>query len=520
MSSSVDRHWLRAQRLIAENQIAVAKVELESIVAHAPHRSDARMLLASVFLSEGSVRNAAEQAVIASKNLPNHAQPVSTVAHALLRIGESSAARDVLYRFNPSGTRDGQMLATVAHAFQMLGDHPTALSMMDRARACGLNTPDFRYFRSLQLQFNGRIDEARDELEACLRLGPTFGRASLTLARMRKQTADSNHLDYVRAQLRTVEQGSEDHASFKFAEFKMLEDLGDYDAAFVALEAANAIMYQRAHHDTAREQRIFDALIEATPASFLTEPGGAFAGPMPIFIVGLPRSGTTLLDRVLDNHSHVLSTGERNDFPKQLRWSTDVHGQEMIDEEVIERLDRIDFLELGQRYLDQTQWRARGHRYYIDKLPPNFMLAGLIRRALPAAPILHMVRDPMDVCFSNFKAMFGDSYGYSYDMTALAAHYQQYRRLMRHWHAALPGAIFDVRYNDLVADPDAVISKVLAFCGLPFEPHLSDTGRNKTAVDTLSSAQVREPIHDRTIGEWRRYEKQLAPLAEAVRDLP
>lgn len=517
MASTTDRHWQRAQRYIAENRIAEARATLESIVSHAPHRSDARMVLASVMLSEGTIRNAAEQAVIASKNLPNHAQPVSTVAHALLRIGETNAARDALLRFNASTTRDGPLLMALAHAFQALGDHPKALALMDAAKAVGFDTPDVRYFRSLELQFNGRLEDAREELAACLRLGPTYGRASLAFVRMRKQTTESNHLDYVRTQLKSVTPGSEDHASFKFAEFKILEDLGRYDEAFPALQAANDIMYARMDHDIDRERRLFDALIEKTPADFADAAAPPPPGPMPIFIIGLPRSGTTLLDRILDNHSQVMSTGERIEFPRQVRWCVDVRGQEMLDEKMISRLDQIDFAELGRRYLEQTRWRAKGRPFFIDKLPPNFLHAGLIARALPNAPILHMVRDPMDICYSNYKAMFGESFGYSYNVDALAAHYHQYQRLMRHWHATMPGRILDVSYNALVSDQDAMIKSILEHCGLPYEMGLVDTSRNTTAVDTLSSAQVREPIHTRTIGEWRRYENQLALMVERLR---
>ena len=518
MASSVDRHWQRAQRYIAENQIAAAKVTLESVVSHAPHRSDARMLLASVMLSEGTVRNATEQAVIASHHLPNDANAVSTVTHALLRIGETNAARATLERFDPSFTRDGPSLTAIAHAYQMLGDHPKALALMDRARALGFDNADFRYYRSLELQFNGRLEEARAELEACLKLGPTYGRASLTLARMRRQTPESNHLDYIRAQLRTVERGSEDHAAFKFAEFKILEDLGSFAEAFDALRTGNDIMYGRSRHDIAREQRLFDQLIAATPASFVAPHDESFAGPVPIFIIGLPRSGTTLLDRILDNHSQVLSTGERGEFPRQLRWAADCHGHELIDEKLIARFTNVDFAELGRRYLEQTQWRAQGRSFYVDKLPPNYLVAGLIRRALPHAPILHMVRDPMDVCFSNYKAMFGDSYAYSYELAALAAHYRQYRRLMNHWHAMMPGVVLDVNYGELVVDAESVARRVFAHCRLPYEPGCTDTSRNTSATDTLSSAQVREPIHARTIGEWRRYATQLSGLHESLAD--
>ncbi|MDE1961233.1 MAG: sulfotransferase, partial [Xanthomonadaceae bacterium] len=457
---SAERLWLRAQQYVATGQIAAARISLESLLNREPQRTDARMLLASTILSEGRVREAAAHAIIAARYLPDDAGAVSTVVHCLLKLGETVSARDCLLGIDTGSIREGRSLTALAHAWQALGDHPNALALMDRAKALGFDNPDFRYFRSLQLQFNGRLAEAREELEACLRLGPTYGRASLTLARMHKQTRDSNHLDYIRRQLRTVAQGSEDHASFEFAQFKELEDLGDYDEAFTALERGNAVMYARAKHDISRERALFDTLIRATPAEFVNVPGADADGPMPIFVVGLPRSGTTLLDRILDNHSQVISTGERSEFPRQLRWAADCHGHEMVDPALIERLPGIDFAELGRRYLEQTQWRARGHAFYVDKLPPNFMLIGMIHRALPRAPILHLVREPMDVCYSNYKAMFGDSYAYSYDSAALAAHYIQYRRLIRHWHATLPGRVLDVSYNDLVADPETVATRV------------------------------------------------------------
>jgi hypothetical protein len=144
------------------------------------------------------------------------------------------------------------------------------------------------------------------------------------------------------------------------------------------------------------------------------------------------------------------------------------------------------------------------------------MLAGFIHRALPRARILHMRRDPMDVCFSNWKAMFGDSYAYSYDLSTLAAHHEQYERLMAHWHAVMPGVILDVDYARLVDEPEAVTEEVLAFCRLPYETGCSDLARNYNPVSTISSVQVREPIHGRARGEWHRYEAHLQPLQDAL----
>src|SRR5262249_49347622 len=156
----------------------------------------------------------------------------------------------------------------------------------------------------------------------------------------------------------------EDHASFEFAQFKIYEDLGRFDEAFAALARGNAVMYERMRHDIAGEHRLFDALMAAMPAASTADSASGIEGPLPIFIVGLPRSGTTLLDRILDNHSMVISSGERSDLPRQLRWVADCHGHELIDARLVERLAGLDYAELGRRYLAQTQWRAQGKAFF------------------------------------------------------------------------------------------------------------------------------------------------------------
>ena len=516
MTASHDRLWLRVRRYIATEQIPAARVTLEALIQREPTEVAARMLLASVILSEGRVREAAAQASEACKWLPNDAEAICAAAHFLMRVGEMVTARECLCRPDIECTTNGQALTALAHAHEMMGDHTTALAFMNRARAVGYENPDFYYFRSLLLQFDGRLQEAQEELQACLHLRPTCGRASLTLARLRKQTSDSNHLDHIRKHLQSVQPGSEDHAAFEFALFKEQEDLGNYDEAFAALERANTIMYGRLKHDIGHEGTLFDSLIATRTSEFLQLSESRFEGPTPIFIVGLPRSGTTLLDRMLDNHSLVISAGERTDFPRQLRWMADRDGHSVIDEALLARTADIDYAELGRRYLAQTQWRAEGKPFYLDKLPPNYMLLGLIHRALPHAPILHLVREPMDVCFSNYKVLLGEAYPYGYNISALAAHYVQYRRLMNHWHDLMPGHILDVSYRKLVTAPELVIREVLNHCGLPYESDCAEVSRNTTAIATLSSTQVREPIHTRSLGEWQRYARQLEPLRNAL----
>ncbi len=441
---------------------------------------------------------------------------IGNVANALLTVGEIEAARRCLAHPAITRCRIGPVLARLAGMQQMLGEHAAALALLDRARAAGLNDADLSYLRGVQLTFNGRIDEAVAELERCLKLGPTYGRASVTLARLRKQTAEHNHLDYIRTQLQHVPRGSEDHAAFEFAQYKELEDLGEYGAAWGALERGNAIMYARLDHDIERERRRVDALIDRCTAEFVHARAAEQSGPQPIFIVGMPRSGTTLLDRILGNHSQVTSAGELGDFARQLRWAADHVTTQPIDETILERTPRLDYAEIGRRYLAQAQWRAQGKPWFVDKLPINYLQAGFIARALPQARILHMTRTPMDVCFSNYRAFFGGGYAYSYHLDALAAQYADYRRVMDHWHAVMPGRIFDVSYEALTDDPKKVMSEVFEFCGLPFEASALDISRNAAPVATLSAMQVRDGIRRRAQAEWTPYASQLRPLMDRL----
>jgi tetratricopeptide (TPR) repeat protein len=519
----LERQWQRAQRYIADEQFTAARASLEALLARAPDDIHARLLLSSVCLELGHLRGACEQLVLGSRSLPADLAAIHRLAYCLHQVGETAAMRQCLDHPAITCSRDGNMLMALAHMQQILGNHEAALALMDRALDLGVDNPDVRYFRSLQLQFHGRMREAEIELESCLRMGPTYGRAFLALARMRRQSPENNHLAAIASRLERVTPGSEHHAALEFARFKELDDLDRREEAWQALTRGNAIMRARVPHDGEREQRQFDMIVELFDQAFAgnvhdgtARDGNPVDGPQPIFVVGMPRSGTTLLERILGNHSQVASPGELPDFPKQLRWAADTHGAALVDEDLLARVGNLDWALLGRRYLQQSQWRAHGKPYYIDKLPPNFMLAGFIHRALPKARILHMRRDPMDVCFSNWKALFGESYGYSYDLHSLAAHHRNYQRLMAHWHSVIPHAILDLDYARLVADPDAVTRQVLAFCELPFESGCSDIARNRNPVSTLSSPQVRQSIHGRALGEWHRYEAYLQPLLSSV----
>jgi tetratricopeptide (TPR) repeat protein len=436
--------WQEAQRHILENREEEGRACLLAILEKQPRNAPVHMLLAATSLASGKVQRASLELRNAAMSIQNDPALLIQVMQAMSRLGETNDTRMCLRHPLIQRLRNGPMLTAIGHVCQGIGLNAEALQMMERARKTGFDNADFRYFHALQLQFNGRLAEAEAEMESCLKLGPTFGRASLSLARIRTQTIESNHIDFLQERLESVPQGSEDHAAFEFALYKEYEDLGDFDAAWSALQRANAVMATRVAYDAADEERLFDLIIRRFDSPVPQEACAPPPGPAPIFIVGMPRSGTTLLERVLGSHSLVASAGELTDFPRQLRWVADRHGHRIVDEGLLDAMSGIDFELVGRRYLQQSQWRANGKRFYIDKLPPNFMLIGCIQRALPHAKVVHISRDPMDVCFSNYRAMFGDSYAYSYDLDALSHHYRQYDRLMRHWRETIPGYVYDV----------------------------------------------------------------------------
>ena len=520
----------RAQRHIQSQQWLAAQVALESLWERMPDDVPARMELARTMLRQGLMRAQAKQLVRASQISVTDPSLNIQLAQRLCFSGEIEAARICLDRLDSVSSLPAEILVAQAHLRWTLGEFEKSKAVLERALAAGVDTPNEHHFHAMLLQFTGEIERASQVLETCLRRWPGFGTAAVALSNLRKQTPATQHLDLLRQQLERFPANSVNpdilfaRAEFAAALFKELDDLGQHKAAWQALAHSNALMHELNPYDEEGETAITDALIDASlqfaNAHARTRTTHDFAGPTPIFIVGMPRSGTTLLDRMLSNHSQVMSAGEINDALRQLHWVADVVPAGVPGMlEAIKRSRKIDFAELGARYLQQTQWRAHGRAYYIDKLPGNIQMVPFIRQALPHAPILHMVRDPMDVCFSNYKAMFGNVSAYSYDLRSLAHHYGLYRRLVDQWHTTLPGAMLDVSYAELVTAPEASLRRVLEHCGLAIEESCLHPERNSSPVATPSSNQVREPIHTRAIGQWQHYAVQLGPLKALLEGL-
>lgn len=518
MESTTIRDWKLAAQHFEAGRYVEAASALMAVLARDPGSAQAWLALARVDIQASGVQHAYEHAMQAARFAPDDPRLLCDIADALLTVGAVLDALACIERASSVPAIPAVQQRIALH-YQNLNQHDAALAWMERARAGGLNDLPARFCLAVQLMFHARNQEAESELDACAAAQAPMGRAMVQLAQLRKQTPASNHLDLLDSQLTRVASGSEDAAALEFARYKEFEDLGRYDEAWQSLERANATMQALLQHDSESERRTFDALtrcVDGLPPR--PTGGGTGDGPTPIFIVGMPRSGTTLLDRMLGNHSQVRSAGELGTFRRSLERVANRFTRPMLDEGMVERLSRIEFAEVGRLYLGNSQWQARGRPFYTDKLPRNWLLVPLIQRAIPNARILHMVRDPLDVTFSNLRSYFGADYAYCYDMNCLADHYLRYRDMVARWHAASQGAMLDVSYTNLVADPDAELRRVFAFCGLPWESDCADLARNHEPVATLSATQVRGSIRTGLSERWRHYASHLEALQMRITD--
>jgi hypothetical protein len=310
-----------------------------------------------------------------------------------------------------------------------------------------------------------------------------------------------------------------DRIYLHFALGKAYGDLKDHERSFQHLLEGNALKRQQVSYNDSAERILSERIREVfTPELMRDKRDLGDPSRMPVFIVGMPRSGTTLIEQILASHPKVFGGGELLDFVEAARLrSQDAVAREFA--EVVSRMDGQQLREIGARYFTTVQRLAPDAERITDKTPGNFRRAGLINLALPNARIIHARRDPLDTCFSCFSKLFAGNYvAYSYELTELGHAYRYYEALMAHWRQVLPPEVLlEVQYEDVVADLEAQARRIVAHCGLEWDDRCLTFHQTKRPVQTLSAIQVRQPIYRSSIGRWRAYERQLGPLIEALR---
>jgi tetratricopeptide (TPR) repeat protein len=417
------------------------------------------------------------------------------------------------------GPGDPLTLDTLGVVFTQCNRQEKAVDAFRRAIALFPGNPGYHFNLATALIYTGDLQGAEAAYEQCLRLAPTYGKAHLALAQLRRQTAESNHVERLRGLL---EQAGSDRMTGMYLHLalaKELEDLGEYGQAFAHLSEGKRAGGEGRNYDIARDRELFEALMAAFPEPLAAGPG--CESEEPIFVIGMPRSGTTLVERILSSHPDVLSCGELQNFGVALKRASGSTTRYMLDVDTVQRARDVDPVRLGQAYLDSTRPVTGSKPRFVDKLPHNFMYAGHIARALPKARIIGLRRNPLDTCLGNFRQLFALTspfFDYSFDLLDTGRYYLLYERLMAHWRQVLPGRILDLDYEALVEDQEAQTRRLLEFCGLDWHEDCLRFERNAAPVATASAVQVRESLHGKAVGRWQRYASELEPLVQLLRE--
>ena len=393
-------------------------------------------------------------------------------------------------------------------------DEPArALPFYLRAVAAAPANSAYLYNLATAQRMAGELAVAEATLDRVIAAKPDDYAAYYTRTDLRTQTPERNHVDALRALLNTGVTERSAQVTLRFALAKELEDVGEYAASFEQLRQACEMQRAMMKYDVGDDIATMDRIVATHTAAALAH-GAGHDNDEPIFVIGLPRSGTTLVERILASHTEVQAAGELQAFPQACVKGVQAHsGAAIAKFEFVERALEIDPCELGKHYLASTRPQTGARRHFVDKLPLNYLYAGLIRRALPRARIVALEREPMDSCYAMYKTLFTGAYPFSYDLDDLGRYYTAWQRLMRHWRAALGDALLVIRYEELVTDQEAMTRRLLAHCGLPWQAACLDFHSSSGAVLTASAVQVRSPLYGTSVGKWRHYQQQLRPLA-------
>ncbi|WP_245486790.1 sulfotransferase [Mesorhizobium sp. M7A.F.Ca.MR.176.00.0.0] len=405
----------------------------------------------------------------------------------------------------------------LAETLQEAGRLDEALAVFREALAIRPKDADLLHGLGVGLMEKGKLDEAVDLFRQALAINPAMATAWLMLTQIKRQKERDSELGGMEAQHAKAPQDSLARMQLSFGLGKANDDLRDYGRAFDYFAEGNAIRRKSINYDQARTRAEFEAMKATFDAGFFEKHRhSSISDDTPIFIVGMPRSGTTLVEQIIASHPQVYGAGELSilkkavgkQFPATMPGGFPWGVSDMGD---------ADFAEAGQAYLDMLHARYPNMRHVTDKMPGNFLLVGFIHMMMPKARIIHCARDAAATCLSIYKVHFrGDSHRYGYDLGELADFHNLYTDIMKHWHTVLPGVVHDVRYEDFVADQEGQTRALIAHLGLPWDDAALSFHETDRPVRTASAAQVRQPMYQGSVDLWKRYGDRLKPLLDKL----
>jgi len=537
-----------AYRLLQAGDYAASQRICRALLRANPADPDANNCLGVVHQRLGNPAAAVSSFEKALASDPAFVPAYGNLANSLAQLGRIDDARRVVDRalgLRPESAIANRALADLAytvseferaeesfrrslsaapddfHSYNGLGMVLRRLGRLDEARAC--------YERAIQLQPDhasihlnlgnllsdmGRTDDAAESYRRSIRLRPDNAGAHQLLATARRHTSRDDDVRAMEAFYARPGISTEDRMNLAFGLGKAFDDLGEYDKAFEYFVQANNAKRTLSPYSIDEDAKFFARLESTFTERFCERRRGLGSDdPTPIFVLGMPRSGTSLVEQILACHPQIRAAGELADLQQVCEGAVDAFPDQ------IPQIPPDAWKSLALDYLARLRVHDRSATHITDKMPINFLYIGMIALMLPNAKIIHCRRDPKDTCLSLYKNLFvADGYQWSFDLEDLGRYHGLYSRLMAHWIRLFPGRIHEIHYEDLVADTEGQVRRMLDYCGLPFDPACLSFHESRRAVSTLSFAQVRQPIYSSSVGLWKRYERHLQPLLDQLAD--
>lgn len=505
MNTELQKQLQDGIQLLRAGQADQARMQAEAMLQQFPEDPEAYLYAADAASLRGDRKGAIAFMDQILEKRPGEPQLLIRKAQLLFNDSQRAAALATVRQAAESGGRNEWQVRSVARILSdcqdLKGARQWLLGALDNLPATPAILADLA-FTEFQLNLP---DEAGQHIETLLGLQPYHPSALHLRSQLETQTEANNHIADLQQRIAQGADNPNLASAVGYALAKEYEDLGQYEASFDALQRGAGAYRSTLQYDSAVETSAHEDIRRAFTRSVFESLAPGYDAEGPIFVIGMPRTGTTLVERLLGSHSQVVSIGEFTDFPMMLR---DFGGQvQARSAETLSAVDAslaLDFQELGRHYVEAARDLAGDSPRFVDKLPFNFLYCGYIAAALPKAKLIHLTRDPLDTCYAVYKTLFFGAYSFSYDLDELVDYYISYRRMMDHWHQVLPGRILDVSYEALVQDPETQARRLLEGCGLEWEPAVLDFHSQDAPSTTASAMQVRRPFYTESIGAWHR----------------
>jgi tetratricopeptide (TPR) repeat protein len=503
--------------LLAKGDLIAAEAAARHVQRNHPVHADANNILGAVLISRKNPRAAVQYLEFAARKEPRNAIYLNNLGCAYLDLGLIELAQAPLTRalsINPKLTKT---LWLLGEFYRAAGKPELALPYHEKACRSDPKNADYQWALGKTLDMLGHKDEARAAFEK-LSDHPKIGNFALhRLAMNDKHDAASPLLGEIEARIASGTHGGRALNALHNGAGKIHEQNGDYAKAFAHFRAANEA--DTVPFSLARYRAWVDTIIASfTPEVLAARKAMATRSDIPVFVVGMPRSGTTLVEQIIARHPQAAGAGELDRIWK-IGQGFSYHDPSGNFLPSIDAKPEAQTAALGQRYVELLKFFGPKARRVVDKLPHNFELLGLIALLLPEARIVHVRRNPIDTCLSCYQTRLNELHGYSRDLETLGLYYREYARLMAHWQDVLPLKFLDLDYEKLTGDFENEAQRLIAFLDLPWDPACLSFHVGTAAVRTFSRNQVRNPIYRTSVGRWRRYDKELQPLIAALGDL-